>query len=257
MVNRYTATIKMSASGKLNGGILALFAGYLLRIIYLLPMVFLWRSLARGGAELGGFSLGQILSYACASTILRSLLNVQSALITWHYEGQILDLCRRPMTIFGQLVSITVGGWLPELFLFSLPLALAAAFFGVNMIPVSAWFFPGLLLSVSLGFAVDFLFACFIIRMKNASWLAYVLRNAVTLLLSGAVIPFDLLPWNMGAVLKLLPFGSLAAAPLAVFAGMAKAADVLPMQVFWNLVLWPLAALAFGRSREKMVSYGG
>ena len=256
-MSSYIATIKMSASGKLNGGIPALSAGYLLRIIYLLPMVFLWRSLAGGGAELGGFSLGQILSYTCLSTILRSQLNIQSELISWHYEGQILDLYRRPQTIFGQLITTTIGVWLPELLLFSLPLALIVPFFEVNMIPSSAWFFPCLLLSISLGFAVDFLFSCFIIRMKNASWLAYVLRNAVTLLLSGAVIPFDLLPWNMGAVFRLLPFGSLAAAPLAVFVGMAEAGSVLPVQVFWNITLWPLAALAFGKSREKMVSYGG
>lgn len=251
------ATMKMSAMGKLNGGIPALFAGYLLRIIYLLPMVFLWQSLAGGGADLGGFSLGQLLTYTCVSIILHSQLNVQSGAVTWHYEGQILDLYRRPMTIFGQLVITTLGGWLPELLLFSLPLVLVLPFFGVSIMPVTAWFFPCLALSVSLGFAVDFLFSCFIIRMKNANWMAYSLRNAVTLLLSGAVIPFDLLPWDMGRVLRLLPFGSLAAAPLSVFVGTAGFSDVIIPQIIWNAVLWPLAYLAFSGSREKMVSYGG
>jgi ABC-2 type transport system permease protein len=251
------ATIRISASGKLTGGIPALFAGYLLRIVYLLPMVFLWRSLAEGGADLGAFSLGCLLTYTCVSTILRSQLNVQSGAVTWHYEGQILDLYRRPGTIFGQLVVSTVGGWLPELALFSLPLALIVPLFGVNIIPASIWFFPCLALSISLGFAVDFLFVCFIIRMKNANWMAYSLRHAVIMLLSGAVIPFDLLPWGMGKILKFLPFGSLAAAPLAVFTGMADFSGVILPQIFWNTVLWPLAVLAFRGSREKMVSYGG
>jgi ABC-2 type transport system permease protein len=150
-----------------------------------------------------------------------------------------------------------VGGWLPELMLFSLPLVLIVPLFGVNIIPATVWFFPCLALSISLGFAIDFIFACFIIRMRNASWLAYTLRNAVTLLLSGAVIPFDLLPWGLGEVFKLLPFGSLAAAPLAVFTGMAEFIDVIFLQIFWNIILWPLAVLAFAKSREKMVSYGG
>jgi ABC-type uncharacterized transport system permease subunit len=125
------------------------------------------------------------------------------------------------------------------------------------MIPVSAWFWPSLILSISLGLAVDFLFSCFIIRMKNANWLAYTLRNAVTLLLSGAVVPFDLLPWGMADFFKLLPFGSLAAAPLSLFVGRAASSDLIPLQIFWNVTLWPLATLVFAKSREKMVSYGG
>ena len=220
-------------------------------------MIFLWRSLAHGGADLGGFSLNQLLTYTCVSTILGPQLNVQSGAVTWHYEGQILDLYLRPQTIFGQLIITTLGSWLPELLLFSLPLALILPFFGVNIVPVTAWFLPCLALSISLGFAVDFIFACFIIRMKNATWMAYSLRNAMTLVLSGAVIPFDLLPWRMGAFFKFLPFGSLAAAPLSIFVGMAQASKIIPLQIFWNLILWPLAALSFAKSREKMVSYGG
>ena len=256
-MHKIFATIGISAAGKLNSGIPSLFAGYLLKVVYLLPMVFLWRSLAAGGADLGGFSLGQLLTYTCVSAILSSLLNVQSGAVTWHYSGQILDLFRRPQTIFGQLVVTTIGGWLPELLFFSLPLVLILPFFGVSLMPVTAWFWPSLVLSVSLGFAVDFLFTCFIIRMKNATWMAYSLRHAVTMLLSGAVIPFDLLPWGMGSVFKFLPFGSLAAAPLSLLCGMSGAVQIIPLQIFWNLLLWPLAVLAFKINMEKMVSYGG
>ena len=256
-LNGIAATIKMSAGGKLHGGIPALFAGYLVRIIYLLPIVFLWRTLAESGADLGGFSLAQLLTYTCVSTALRPLLNVQSGAVSWNYEGQILDLYRRPKTILGQLALDTIGGWLPELMLFSLPLVIILPFIGVNMIPATAWFFVCLAFSVSLGFAVDFIFSFFIIRMKNAYWLAYVIRSAVTLLLSGAVIPFDLLPWGLGGIFKLLPFASMAGAPLAVFTGISGFADVFPLQIFWNIILWPVALIVFNNSRETVVSYGG
>lgn len=130
-------------------------------------------------------------------------------------------------------------------------------FFGVSVIPVTFWFFPCLGLSVSLGFAVDFIFSCHIIRMKNATWMAHTLRHAVTLLLSGAVIPFDLLPRGLGGVFRLLPFGSLAAAPLSIFVGSSLPFECIPLQIFWNLALWPAAVFAFAASRERMVSYGG
>jgi len=247
----------MSAAGQINGGVPALFAGYFLKIIYFLPLVFLWRSLALGGADLGGFTLQQLLTYTCVSAILRSQLDVQSGAVTWHYDGKIIELYRRPQTVFGQLAMTTIGGWLPEICFFSIPLAAVLFLFGINLIPASAWFWPSLVLSISLGFAIDFIFSCFIIRMKNAAWIAYSFRNAVTMLLSGAVVPFDLLPWGMGKIFRLLPFGSMASAPLTLFTGTSAAGEVIPLQIFWNLILWPLAALAFRKSMENMVSYGG
>jgi hypothetical protein len=41
----------MSYTEKLHGGVFALLGGYLLKAIYLLPMLFIWRSLAAGGAN--------------------------------------------------------------------------------------------------------------------------------------------------------------------------------------------------------------
>jgi len=32
---------------------------------------------------------------------------------------------------------------------------------------------------------------------------------------------------------------------------------LVPAQILWNLMLWPLAAYCFAASRERMVSYGG
>ena len=77
-----------------------------------------------------------------------------------------------------------------------------------------------MLLAVSEGFAVDYLFACVLIRMKNLSWTVYSLRNALTLLLTGSVIPFSLLPWGLGNILQYMPLGTLAGSVLAIYTGM-------------------------------------
>jgi ABC-2 type transport system permease protein len=251
------ATVWTACAAKLNGGLPVLCSGYLLKIVYLLPLVFLWRAVAADGVNLGGFTLGQIVTYTCVSTMIGPQLNVWTAASAWNYDGHLADLYRRPRTIFGQIITRTVGGWLPELMLFSLPMALLLPLLGVRMMPATAWFFPCLALSVSLGFAADALFVCAVIRMRHTAWVATRIRSAVTVLLSGAVIPFDLLPWGVGEAFKLLPFGSMAAAPLAVLVGRVPPASVLPLQIGWNLALWPAAAVAFRKSRERMVSYGG
>ena len=256
-MNGIFANIKMSATQQLGGGILALFFDYLLKIFYLLPMIFLWRAIAAGGADLGGFTLEGLLTYTCVSSILSPMLNVQCDAVSWRYDGVIIDYYRRPQTIMGQLVNSTVGKWIPELMLYGAPLTLILLICGVNMRPATLMFVPCLVLAVSLGFAVDFLFTCFIIRLKNATWMAHSIRSAVTLLFSGAVIPFALLPFGIGRVFALLPFGSLAAAPLAVYAGMQSPLEAIGLQLFWSALLWPLAILAFAKNSEWMVSYGG
>jgi ABC-2 type transport system permease protein len=250
-------TIKLSCTEKFSGGVPALLGSYLLEGVYFLPLLFLWRSFAAAGVDLGGFTLAQLLSYTCVSACLTQQLNVKTLLSSWNYEGTFINLCLRPQTIFAQIAAHTIGGWLPRLLLFTLPMAIILSLFGVNLLPASPWFPLCLLLSMSLGFAVDLLFSCFIIRMQRAQWCAYVIRSAIHTLLSGALIPFDLLPWGMGNLFKLLPYGSLAGAPLALFIGRGDPLPLIGLQIFWNLILWSLAALVFRKTQETMVSYGG
>lgn len=71
------------------------------------------------------------------------------------------------------------------------------------------------------------------------------------------MIPFRILPFGMDSWMSYQPFGSLGGAFLSLYVGSAKPRDILPLQLFWNLVIWTSAALWFKKSRERMVSFGG
>lgn len=71
------------------------------------------------------------------------------------------------------------------------------------------------------------------------------------------MIPFRILPFGMDRWIACQPFGSLGGAFLALYVGSAEAAEVLPMQLFWNVIMWAAAICWFWRSRERMVSFGG
>jgi ABC-2 type transport system permease protein len=123
--------------------------------------------------------------------------------------------------------------------------------------PATPWAFLSLVLCASLGFALEFLFFCVTVRLKNVSWLTSVIRGAIVSFFSGTVIPFKILPFWLDKWIAFQPFGSLGGAALSLFIGTEKPMPIILAQIFWNMVFWGLAVVCFAKSRERMVSFGG
>ena len=256
-LNASFATARLCLLEKSYFGLANVAAEYLLRASALGAMLMIWRSLFLQGADTEGLTLNQFYVYTILATVFAPMLDVRTPASGWLHDGTILGLYLRPSGVFIQLASHTVGGWVMPLLLLSLPVTLIALLAGIDLTPASPFFLPSLALTVSAGFAVDFLFACLLVSLHSLEWPVRSLRNALTALLSGQLIPFAAYPWGIGRYLALSPLGSLAGAPLSIYTGMAEPAPLLAAQLFWNVILWPLAMYCFAASRERMVSYGG
>lgn len=255
-IQKYTATARMSVRGKTNGGVFYMFPDMLIKIICLIPLMFIWKTLANSGYQVE-MTVSQLMSYTYVNALLTDMMIVNTYLSAWDYDIRSMEMFTRPIPVFGQVISRTIGEWIPMLLLFSLPMLLAAPFFGICILPKTLWVIPSLVLSVSLGFAFEFLFFCVTVRLRNVSWLTYVIRSAVASFFSGTVIPFKILPFGMDQWMSYQPFGSLGGAFLSLYVGSAKPLEVIPAQLFWNIILWLGAAVWFQKSRERMVSFGG
>jgi ABC-2 type transport system permease protein len=253
----WRATARMCLKEKSYFGLANIVAQYLLRAAGLGAMLMIWRSLFMQGAYMQGLTLNQVCVYTILSTVLAPMLDVRTPASGWLHDGSLLGLYLRPRGLFAQLAAHTVGGWALPLAVLSLPVTGVALLCGVDLRPASFWFLPSLALTVSLGFAVDYLFACLLIRLNNLEWVVHDMRQSLTALFSGSVIPFAALPWGLGRVLALTPLGALAGGPLSLYVGLADPVTILGAQLFWNAVLWPLALWRFSVMRERMVSYGG
>lgn len=251
------ATAKLCFKEQSYFGFANLLAQYLLQIGSLAALLMIWRSLFLQGVDLEGMQLSQFYTYTVLSTILAPLLNIYTPASSWLHDGTMLGLYQRPAGVFSQLAAHTIGGWGMRLLCLSLPVLVISLACGLNLRPASPWFFPSLVLSVLQGFAVDFLFACLLIRMRNLEWTVHCLREALTALFTGSLIPFAVLPWGIGDILQLSPFGTLAGAPLAIFTGLSEPGLLILTQIIWNVILWPFAVYCFKASGERMVSYGG
>jgi ABC-2 type transport system permease protein len=175
----------MALRGQTNDGFLYLLPKIVGRITFLVPMMFLWKVVGSQTSE-AGMTAAQLLTYTYISALLADLLSVETFASSWCYEGELQKLFTRPASVFGSIVAETSGGWVPMLACFSLPMLCVSPLFGVNPLPATVWFFPSLLLCVSLGFAVDMIFSCLAIMLRGMAWLSYVIRRAVASVL-GAV----------------------------------------------------------------------
>lgn len=262
-IRAYISTMFMCAKQVFDGGILCVAGEYFVRLVQFALMILIWKSLAKEGADLGGMTLQQLLTYTLMSSVLRQQLNIISPATSALWEGSIISRYTRPIPVIGSFVIETVGRWwIPVFLFFGLPLWLLAPLLGIHPLPADivtgVQAAISLIASVSLGFAVDLIFASFAIRLKNGCWAVTHIREAIYSLLSGELIPFALFPWGLGAIFALTPFGSIAHAPLTIYIGAADNPwQVIGLQLFWNAVLWYLALLCFHKSEERMISYGG
>ncbi|MCL2813871.1 MAG: hypothetical protein FWD23_04655 [Oscillospiraceae bacterium] len=255
-IYKYIKTAQTALRGQTNGGIVYMFPQIITKVIYLVPLMFIWRIITASGVD-AGMTLTQLLSYTYVNALLAKIFIVDTFINDWDSAGKCAVLFTRPMSVFGQVISRTVGEWAPTLLMFSLPMALIAPLFGIQIIPQTLWVIPSVILCASLGFAFEFIFFCLTLRARHVVWLMWVIRSAVVSFFSGTVIPFGILPFGMDKWMTFQPFGSLGGAPLSLYVGAAEPAKIITTQLFWNVVIWSIAVLWFNKSRERMVSFGG
>ena len=255
-IKPYWSEMRMSARLSQSSGIAWLAGSYVLRALRVGFLLLMWRALFEGGAAMD-MTLPQTLQYTLCSAALAPLLDVRTPAGDWLHDGAVASRSLRPMSLFGQLAADALGGAAVPVAGFMPLCALLGWWMGVPLLPKSAWFVPSLLLCMTQGFIIDMAFACVIIRVGNLSWQVHLLRGSLTTLLTGGLIPFAALPWGMGEWLALSPLGTLAGAPLSLYAGLSHPSQVIPVQIMWNLVLWPLILWWFHRSMERLVSFGG
>ncbi len=256
------AVAGLSARQVFDGSLFQLLGEYALRFMQFLMLTLIWRSLAAGGADLGGMDLSQLMTYTLMASVLRQELDIITPATSALWEGSIIGRYTRPLPVLQSLTAETIGRWwVPVFFLYGLPLWLLSPLLQINPLPHSLasglMALASLALSSSLGFALDFLFASLAMRMKNGCWAVTHVREALFALLSGALIPFSLMPAPIAAILAYLPMGSIAHAPLTLYVGLGDPLRLILLQVAWNVVLWPLALVIFKKSEERMISYGG
>jgi ABC-2 type transport system permease protein len=258
---KYWKTMQMVSTGSLHDNRLGLLAGFALRLLRVVILLSLWRTVISDGETVSGMTLGAVLTYTLIAEAFSSQMSIRTTLSDTLWEGIIANRLLRPIGIYGQFLAEMVGGWFPGLVLHSLPLLLLAPLLEVDAAPASweagLWFGLSIAMGIAVGMALDVIFSGGMVFLEQSVHALTQIRDAVSLLLSGAVVPLALFPWHIGDALAWLPFASLASAPLRIYTGTGDPHFLVALQALWAVILWPTAHLLWSISRERMVSHGG
>src|SRR6266852_2285110 len=243
LMRGYLKTAAMSAG---DVGDTPLFVvDYAMRILSVLVLLALWRTILSGRESTGAMPLAAVLSYTVVAEVFAEQLAVRTTLSLAFWEGTLVIRFLRPMGMVRQLASEMAGKWLISLSLFSVPLLLVTPLLGVDPRPSSVvaggLFILSLALAILVGLALDLFFGALTVALEQPVWLIEYTRTALATLLSGSLLPLAYYPWGLGDVFAWLPFAAMAWAPLAIFTGSGQPVSLFLRQLMWAGVLWAAA----------------
>jgi ABC-2 type transport system permease protein len=259
-LGKYLKTAEMAFAGHFSEGPLVL-VDYLLRVLRVVILLALWRMVLDGRAEVSGMTLGAVLTYTLIAEVFAPQLDVTTNIELTMWEGTLAMRFLQPIGLVGNFTAELLGNWAMGFVTFSLPLLLLAPALGVDPRPASpthgVLFALSLCVAVSLGIAVDFIFCGAAGALGQNIWMVKYMRKGLATILSGALLPLQLLPWGLGEVFAWLPFASMASAPLRIFTGTGDPPVLILVQLMWCAALWPLAMWVWTANRERLAFHGG
>jgi ABC-2 type transport system permease protein len=251
----------MEMSSRIDASLVVVSGEYVLRLLRVVLLLTIWRTLFAGKGAVNGMDLHAVLTYTLVFAAFQEQFDCRTKLQDALWSGAVANQFLQPMGLFHQFTARTIGGWLPALFLFSIPIILLSPLLGVSPLPSSsaagAWFLISLLLAISVGLALDYAYTALMLMLGQDIYSVNCIRNALALILSGAMIPLALFPWGMGSVIEYLPFASMTSAPLRIFTGTGNPLPLLAGQAAWSIALWPLAFYLWSVGRERLACHGG
>jgi ABC-2 type transport system permease protein len=174
----------------------------------------------------------------------------------------LLDLVR-PTDYQLLTFSDTLGAYLMEILMVSLPSYLAAILIFRIDLPVSPEAAIGFVLSLAgavlLIFSLDFLIGLLSFWTISVWGIGYA-KIAILDILAGTIIPLTLFPDWLRGIALFLPFKDIAYTPLAIYTGQIVGAAIwnsLLVQLAWGIGLILLTRLVWLKARRRIELQGG
>ena len=236
-------------------------------LFHLIVVFTLWSAAFSGHKQIGGFDLGQTLTYFVLLFALQFVIGAFSEDYQISEEirnGLINQFLLKPINYFLYRLSVFSAARVVSGALVLLPLALAWPFINDSLVwPGEAWRLwlglPALAMSALIQFSIAFCFgllAFWFLEIQSFVILSF----AVETVLGGQVFPLDLMPASVFRVSQFLPYYYQMYFPAAILTGRidcAQTLEGLAVQCFWTAGLLGIAHLLWTRGLRQHTAVGG
>lgn len=229
-----------------------------------LALLAVWLTAYRDTDEIGGYSVGAMLTYYIGVVALRALITTHQEFgINYHVrQGKLANFLVKPRNYWLYWLATETAWKVMRLALVTPVVLVLALLFGRDLTLPAAAALPAVLLTIALAFAL-----CFMLKqclgylsfwfvqldgVMQAYWLA-------SYLLSGEIVPLDLLPPVWRALAERLPFASLYYFPLQVALGKVTDSALwvgVATQVAWIAAAGLLSVVLWRRGLRHFESVG-
>ena len=246
--------------------------GTLFRFLPIVTQIFLWNAIfqsagAEGTTEIAGFSFGDMIAYYLLAMLARafsSMPGLASGIARDVRDGSVKKYLTQPIDMLGYLYWHRVAHKLVYYAVAAGPFALV---FWLCRGFFSGWpdswtmtaFIASLLMGFLMGFLLEALIGMLSFWFLEVSSLLFIYMM-INYFLSGHMLPLDLLPGPIAAVVDYLPFKYLAYLPAAIFLGRysdAELARELTIEAIWIVALLIANRVAYHRGVRRYAAFGG
>jgi len=237
-------------------------------LVHLVFVFLLWTAAFETQGTVGGFTLGQTLTYFVALLVLQffiSAFNEDYQISEEIRNGMINQFLLKPINYFIYRFTLFLSARLISGCLALVPVLLAAPLFLTRLdLPLAAshlWLgLPALFMSALIQFTIAYIFGLLTFWFLEIQSFV-ILSMAIEMVLGGQIFPLDLLPDTLFRISQFLPYYYQMYFPAAIFTGRlsdpAVIAEGLVIQAFWVAALLGLAHLLWTRGLRRHTAVGG
>ncbi|MDP4094808.1 MAG: ABC-2 family transporter protein [Bacillota bacterium] len=240
------------------------FAGVINTLVMIFVNIAIWKAIYEADDNLGGVQLKVVMTYIALAFLMQCIFVMEDYFIESKVtSGLISSDLLKPISFRAYVFSYNVGSSVFRVLMQLLPTLVISIFLFKLLPPFSTEMGILFFFSAVLGYLV--LYCLNFIVWMSSFWFYYTfslvtIKDALVMVLSGALIPLWFLPQWLFNFVKLTPFESIFFTPISIYLGQVPAADIktaIIKQVAWIVVLALAGHLLWNAAKHKLVLQGG
>ncbi|MNI18662.1 hypothetical protein D3C73_720770 [compost metagenome] len=233
-------------------------------VVQMLIIFAFWNAVYENRTTISDMSLESMITYTMLAVLLNDFVaGVGSQLANQVRDGSVSIELMRPYNLLDKLVSLDLGFKISVVIRQTIPLlVIAYLFLGVSFPPsweAALLFLLSAIIGIFIGTQLDLILGI------AAFWLDYIwglrmLRGAILLFFTGALVPITMFPEWLRILSAYLPFQSMVFIPVSIYTGhltgMAAFQAIL-IQILWLTGIYVGIRLLWGYAIRRVTIFGG